>query len=63
MSRSGYRVGFMLSKYMQLTIFPPTLGNEKSILILCLLKNQLNQKFQALWKNIGHILNREDDVL
>lgn len=25
-----------------------------------LTKNQLNQQFQELWKNIGHILNGED---
>lgn len=28
-----------------------------------LTKNQLNQQFQELWKNIGHISNGEDDVL
>lgn len=53
MSKSGYRVGFMQSIYMQLTINNPppnALDNEKSV-NPNLLKNQLNQQFKILDTN------------
>lgn len=52
MSKSGYRVGFMQSIYMQLTIINPphALDNEKSV-NPNKLKNQLNQQFKILDTN------------